>query len=301
MALLAVVVALRGIHLADLKSALATARWGPVVAAALIGLGGMNLARIGRWAALLAPLPHATRPTFLDLFHLVSAGNFANNVLPARAGEAMRAYAVHRRHGYSAGAAIASGLLDKLVEVVSLGLLAVGVAFAGPLPGIARPVVSVLGAVALSGLACAVVVGWRLGGAPEEQHGRVRAFLQRLGHAVRLMSHPRAWAVAVGWSLIGDLCDVAMVGLCLRAVHIELAPRLWVVLYLAINVAIAIPATPAQIGLLEAGATIALQALGVPVSRGLAFALLYHAVQIVPATLIGFFSLQRTTRDRAWP
>ena len=54
-----------------------------------------------------------------------------------------------------------------------------------------------------------------------------------------------------------------------------------------VNVAVIIPAAPGQLGTLEAGAVGALVALGHDENAAMAFALLYHAVHLVPATLAG--------------
>jgi len=55
----------------------------------------------------------------------------------------------------------------------------------------------------------------------------------------------------------------------------------------AINLALILPTTPAQLGVLEMGAVAALRMLGVDENAALAFALLYHASHVVPPTLIG--------------
>jgi uncharacterized membrane protein YbhN (UPF0104 family) len=56
----------------------------------------------------------------------------------------------------------------------------------------------------------------------------------------------------------------------------------------AINIAISIPA-PANGGTLEFGAIVALQALGIEPSKALAFAVLYHAAQVLPVLAIGLW------------
>jgi hypothetical protein len=57
-------------------------------------------------------------------------------------------------------------------------------------------------------------------------------------------------------------------------------------------VAILIPSTPGYIGALEIGALVALDLLGVPRPLGVAFALLYHAMQVVPLVLVGLLDLK---------
>ena len=111
---------------------------------------------------------------------------------------------------------------------------------------------------------------------------RGRRFLFRLGEAMNRMSAPSVWLRALLWSAVSDLTDVIMLGLCLVAVGVHLSLTAWFLTFLVINLAIAIPSTPGQVGVLEAGAVLVLSALGVPASQALAFAILYHAAHIVP-------------------
>jgi uncharacterized membrane protein YbhN (UPF0104 family) len=67
---------------------------------------------------------------------------------------------------------------------------------------------------------------------------------------------------------------------------LPLGPTLLVLL--AVNIALALPvATPANIGPLEIGATLALVEMGVPKERAVAFAVAYHLLQIVPIAILG--------------
>ena len=75
-------------------------------------------------------------------------------------------------------------------------------------------------------------------------------------------------------------------GLVLTAVGVSLSPVGWVVAFVAINLALILPTTPAQLGVLEMGAVAALRMLGVDENAALAFALLYHASHVVPPTLV---------------
>jgi len=52
------------------------------------------------------------------------------------------------------------------------------------------------------------------------------------------------------------------------------------------------PTTPAHVGAFEVGALVALRALGVPEEAGLAFALVYHALQSLPLAIIGLVELR---------
>jgi uncharacterized membrane protein YbhN (UPF0104 family) len=75
--------------------------------------------------------------------------------------------------------------------------------------------------------------------------------------------------------------------LVLAAVHVSLPWAAPLVVLLAISAATAMPSTPGHVGTLELAAVGALMLLGVGREQALAFALLYHAMQVIPVTLIG--------------
>jgi uncharacterized membrane protein YbhN (UPF0104 family) len=54
-----------------------------------------------------------------------------------------------------------------------------------------------------------------------------------------------------------------------------------------LNLAITAPSTPAGVGALEVGVLAGTHLLGIPDTDALAFALLYHALQIIPLVIVG--------------
>src|SRR5262249_32664323 len=78
-----------------------------------------------------------------------------------------------------------------------------------------------------------------------------------------------------------------MVMLVLHAVGIALPLAAGLLILFTLNLAIMLPSTPAQVGALEVGALAALNLLKVPHEPALAFALLYHALQVVPLIAVG--------------
>lgn len=116
---------------------------------------------------------------------------------------------------------------------------------------------------------------------------RIGQLFGRLAEMAGTMTAAGVWPRAVVWSCLADLADVATVGACLAATGVGLGVPDWFVIFVAINLAIAVPSTPGQLGVLEAGAVLALVALGVRPGEALSFALLYHAAHAVPVTAIG--------------
>jgi uncharacterized membrane protein YbhN (UPF0104 family) len=323
------------LELGRVLAALRDADWRLVALAAVVNMTLNVPSRTMRWWALLRPLPRRrvagdTGPGFRELTSLLLASYATSNLLPARAGEALRTVQPNRRHGYPIGAMVASQLVEKLVEALSMAALAFPIVlWAHPSPALAVPL-ELFAAVTAGGVVAVLVVSRRAPhpdddrsaryarvaaaeaepGAPPSAGGRLERlvrrwwaelgrFLRRLAQAVRRMSAPRVWAASLLWSAASDLADVAAIGLCAHAVGIHVGVAGWFVVFLAVNIAIAVPSTPGQVGVFEAGAVLALGTLGVGQNEALAFAILYHAANAIPITLVGVLALREEWREPA--
>jgi uncharacterized membrane protein YbhN (UPF0104 family) len=232
-----------------------------------------------------------------------------NNVLPFRGGDMARIWMLERHAGISKSAAVAVAVLEALFELLTLG----GVAISGGLllPG-QRWAVGASAALSLT--AAALLVASRsLGQRPRDLRGdedapRLRRLLGRWGAAlaarvgpgVQALRDRRVVARAAVLSAIAWGIEVAMIVLCARALRMSIAPALAGVILLAINVALAVPSSPAGAGAFEGAVVVVLMLAGFAKSPAVAFALLYHLVQVVPVTLAGALVVWRAglTLDR---
>jgi len=272
-----VFVVLRRIDFTTLGSALRTTDWRWVAVAVGCNVIGNTVARVRRWQALLEPIPNRQRASFLDLLRISYASGAVSNLLPARAGEAVRVIELKRRRGYPASALIAAQLAEKGIEAISLGLL---FGLCALLPGAQLPPLAIAGALAVAAVVVLAVL-------PRRAPGVAGRFL----HALRAVHAERSWVRSLLWSLLSDAVDLALVGFCLHALGIDVHPAVWGMVLLSINLSLLLPATPGHLGVLEAGAVVALTAAGVSPGPALAFALVYHSVHLVPGTLLGVLAL----------
>jgi hypothetical protein len=307
----------RRLDLARLGTALREADWRLVALAGLTNLTLNTAARVGRWQSLLAPLPRADAgASFGELAAIYFAGQAASNLLPARAGEALRVVQLRRRHGYLVSGLVTAQLVETLVGAVTLG------AFTLPMVPLGKAPASLSAAIfifALAGPAGMAALFWLARSMPRSSLppspdapppadpaaaapsgsrmarlvAGVRATIRRLVDAVQAMNSPRVWLRSLAWSVLSDVSDVMMIGLVLAAVGVSLSPATWVVIYAAINLVLLAPTTPAQLGVLEVGAVAALRAFGVEEHAALAFALLYHAAHVIPPTVAGALLMMR--------
>ena len=141
-----------------------------------------------------------------------------------------------RRRGYPAGALIAAQLAEKGIQAISLGLLLGAFALS---PGPRRLPLAIVGAIAAAAVAVLAVL-------PRRAPGVAGRFLQ----ALRALHAERSWVRGLLWSLLSDAVDLLLVGLCLRALGIDVHPSVWALVLFSINLALVLPATPGHIGVL---------------------------------------------------
>ena len=253
------------------------------------------------------------RPPRLPLLSLwavhlrCAAGNI---VLPLRAGEGLRVLWLSRLLERPAAAIVRVALYEKVLNLLALALLAAPATLALPSvpPRLQQGLYALLGIAAVGGGGLWGARCWsmaRARGRPKKAHGTGAAALAALGRAVRAPEgfDVREAACAVLTSLLGWAADATLVFSMANGVGAELPLWQAPLLLVAVNVAIALPSTPAHVGTMELAATSALMMLGASKPAAASFALLYHAVQVVPVLAVAgaVEGLQRYGRRQRAP
>jgi uncharacterized membrane protein YbhN (UPF0104 family) len=268
---------IRRLDLGTLGKAMGSAAWRPLVAAALLNFVHLGF-RTLTFASLLGPV----RPVPVARLYRYNLSAVAVSILlPIRGGDLFRVWLLNTREQVPRTTAIAVTLLEKAVDLV--GLVAVAVPVPLLLPGLPRWV-GVATWVVASALVLALATAVLL--------ARVRpriddGLLSRFAQGLQAVNRVGPLLLACAGALASWLTDAVEVWLVLVAVGLHLPLGTPLLVLLTLNLAIAVPSTPAQVGAFELGAVVALRLLGVPDERALAFALLYHAVQLVPMSLAG--------------
>jgi uncharacterized protein (TIRG00374 family) len=290
----------RGFDYARLGAALRAAAWPLVALAALLNLTLNSAARTMRWRALLDNEPRTGRPVpFWTLASILLESQAVNNVLPFRAGEALRTLALNDRTGHSVRTAIAAQVAEKPVEVASLALVGLPIVLSHRTSGALASRWWLLVGIVL-GVAAILAALRRARLHDRDGEGWLRKRARQLLDGMRTVDRPRgAWLASLAWALASDVVDLATIALCAAALRIDASPAAWCAVLVAVNIAIAVPSVPAQVGVHEAGAVLVLLSLGIEREQALAFALLYHGVHLLPSTLAGGAALAVTAlRER---
>ena len=299
--------ALRNVDLAAVGDALRSARYGFLVPAAACTLAGFAL-RAVRWQRILAPTADVPARR---LFPIMMVGFATNNVLPARVGELARAYLAGSKAGVSRSSALATIVVERVCDGLTLiALMTATLAFA-PLPTdepALRAIVLVatlvfgLGTAGLAGmllwptlfLRVGRLVATRLPGRLETRvDGLLDAFLQGLG-ALRDL---RAIAGIVGLSIGVWSLEWATYAFVLQAFSLGLSTVEWLAattfLLVFVNLGIMLPSAPGYIGTYQFFAKLALNAFGVASASALGLAIVAHAMQYAIITSLGLLGLIR--------
>jgi uncharacterized membrane protein YbhN (UPF0104 family) len=232
-----------------------------------------------RWQLLLEPVLPLAR-----LVRYTFAAHAANNVLPARAGEAMLAWEVSRREQIPLATVGASVVLTHVLDAVSLLPFVLPLPFLLALPPWVKQLVAIVVTLALAGTLAAAWAARRSG---------------RIGETVRALRSRRRAAASLFASVLAWALEIAVALAAARAVGISLPPAAGCVLLMVVNLAIALPSAPASVGAHEAGSIAALAVLGVQGPEALSFALVFHAVQIVSVMLPGLPILLSIISERS--
>jgi predicted dehydrogenase/uncharacterized membrane protein YbhN (UPF0104 family) len=258
-------------------------------------------AMAGRWRAVLRPL--APLVSQAEAFRAMVVGFAASIVVPARGGELARAEWLGQRMGMPRATILGSIVLDHLVNATGLFTAIAVLPLLLDTPAWLDSGIWL--ALALFAAAMGLVFFARpkpgspaLGGTSVPR-GRVAAavggFLARARLGLTAVSDRRALGRSYGASLVAWLLEILVVFAALRAFDIQVPTGVSVLVLVAVNVAMIVPfAPPANFGTVEVGATLALLEYGVSKERALAFALVYHLLQIVPIGVGGLVLASRS-------
>jgi uncharacterized membrane protein YbhN (UPF0104 family) len=261
----------------------------PLVLAAA-ALNFVNLAaKSARWQVMLRPIG---RVAFWRLYYYLIVSYAASALLPARAGEALRVLLLRRRDHVAVADSVGVVVVEKLFEVLGLLVVVAPLPLLLVLPRWAEVSIWTIAAGGLVALLVAVILAARLGAREAE------GSWHKLARGLTCMKSPSRIGLSVALSVAAYLIDAAEVWLVWCALGIDVPWATPALVLLGGNLAIAVPSTPGQWGALEAGVIAGLSIAHVPVPAALAFALVYHVMQLLPIVLVGLSGLRLVAEAR---
>lgn len=299
---------LRGVSLATVVQHLRAARPGPLLAAVVLATLTFGL-RVIRWRILLRSESGSTL-SWSALWHATAMGFMANNTLPLRLGELLRAYAASRLGAVPMTTAFSSIAVERALDaLVLVGLLIIALFGAG-LPADTVVYGARLDLVAQrAGLISVLIFSGalfvllfpvlaerlvRLLVPFRHLADRIVNLIEGLRVGFGALKSPSRLLGAVVWSLAHWLLNAAAFYVAFAAFGIDVGFVGALLLQSLLAFGIAAPSTPGYFGVFEAVAAAVLSLFGVPTAVGFAYGITYHIATFIPITLLGLWSLART-------
>jgi len=290
--------AFRGISFRDFGETLSHARPIWILLALPVYLIGYVL-RSERWAILIQPVhPIAAR----DLFWLMIIGFFANNVLPLRMGELVRAHICGTKFKISRTASLGTILLERLCDTLSFLTTFLVVAMLYPFPRFVEKGALLLGGACLGVIAALILIKNHESpflqildqvGLPASWKEKIRHATTHFIHSVSGITRPRYVAEAIGLSLVIWTLEGTFLFMMAHAFAVKLQYSQAFFLLFVLGLSVTIPQAPGYVGTMELFGVTALSLLGIPKEQGLPVILAIHGMQFTLIAVLGAIGLWR--------
>lgn len=297
-----------GVRLADVWAHLRASNLWYFAAATVAGTLIFPL-RARRWRTILDPVAHHL--PFGVLWRATAIGMMVNNVVPARAGEFARAYALTRETPrVTFSAAFASLAVDRVFDAFVVLLLMLAAMFSPAFPNIpigGRPVSSWVAGGALVAFAALgmlyviaffpermiAVYEWMARRVAPRHEARGRAMLLAFASGLGVLRHPGRFLAVFLWTLAHWLLNGVAFFLAFKAVGITAPFSAALLLQGLIAIGVAVPSAPGFFGIFEKIGQLGLSIYGVDRTLATSFAVGFHILTFLPITIIGIYYFGR--------
>ena len=261
--------------------------------------------RAYRWHFMVLPIK---RLRFSKLLASTCIGFMANNVLPLRLGEFVRAYSLsHEQEGVTKSASLATIFVERMIfDLVALlfifGLVVSQSELA--LSDDMKQGLKIVVGLALIGIAFMLLLAVRA-----DSTGRILSkYLFFLPLTLREKVHGLVLKFSRGLEFLKSIKSVIMVALhtmiiwfllgisnifVFWAFGFDIPLEASVVLLVVVSISILIPSSPGFVGVYHAGAVWSLEQYGIGRAEALSCAIVLHAAQYSIVTLMGFYFLHK--------
>lgn len=267
--------------------------------------------RAWRWQIFAMPIKKVKAKL---AFSALMIGYLGNNVMPLRAGEFMRAYVVGKRAEMSMSSALATVVVERVVDMVML-LICFGLSMLlFPIPGLVRKA-GIIILVATAGLIgflmmlifqrvkALVIAEWMLKFSPRWLREKLLKIVHDFTTGLEVFRRREHYFIAIVWTLV-------MWALYLFIIYVSFylfnlvspeypeiykAPFIATIVIVTLTTAgIAIPSAPGAVGTYHGVCLFGMVELfKVPPEMAMSYAILLHLTNFLPMTLIGIYCLFR--------
>jgi len=248
-----------------------------------------------RWSRLIGGGVH-----FRDTFAALMIGLFVNNVLPARIGEAARAYVISKKRGLSFTYSFSTVLLDRFFDLTGLLLLAFIFFPDKSLPAAVSRSIYILIALLMFCIGCIILLSRekfanKIAGMSTrikrpfflrltDRVLRIQENLKRINSPFNLIS-----SVAISFCTWFSMTTALYLVMLTLGIHVDFRDIPFVCALL--NLGLTIPSSPGYVGVYQFLLVYLLAIFGVPKHEGFTISIIFHAMWFVPYNIVGFIYL----------
>lgn len=296
--------AFRQVDLQQMVEALKNSRGSLLILAVLV-LFVSHWFRAVRHRYLLAPIK---RIGDTSLFSALMIGYMANTFLPAHLGELLRAYVIGKKEKISGSSTLATIAVERILDVLSL-LIIMGLAFmAYPFPDIIRlsAYLTIVFVMVIVGFLAFVkkkpretfrIVEIITKPFPKKIGDKLLELLESFREGVVALKDRQSYLIVFILSILIWICYAVVFAIgfyafnFIETYNIPLGAS-FVVLVIT-TISILVPSSPGYVGTYHWLCMIALGLFAVPESPALGFAIVIHAINMLPVAMVGVaFSLK---------
>jgi uncharacterized protein (TIRG00374 family) len=294
-------IAVRNLQPAQVWQALTQANYLWIVPAVMLYLFAL-VARTARWRALLS---HEQLIPLRELLPTMAIGRGANNIYPFRAGEIVRVLLLKRRSGVSAAVGLASILVERVFDGLTMILFLLLAALIGGIPQDVRLLLWL--AIAVFGVALSViyaivlwpapihgVVEWfvvRL--TPQRFHARLLGIAERFIDGFASVKSAGTLTLVLFFSIAVWTAETISYRLLMNSFGFSVDLHHLLLMSGAANLGTALPSGPANLGTFDAPSILVLTGVGVLKETAAGYQFLLHAVLWSTETLAGLWFMWR--------
>lgn len=296
------------IDLAQLGQVLVDAHYGYLLLGVAVMLVSLFF-RAQRWRILLQPVYRQIR--YWPVYHTMNIGYMINNILPLRMGELFRAYFLGRAENISKSSALATIVVERLIDVLAVLVLLSITIFFFPFPGWIRNGLFYVGGgvVVMIAFLLALLINtaWTLKVLrvilKPFPHRLVDGILKIVGSfssGLEILRSSRHYLIILFHTAMLEVCYIFIVYLTLLAFDL-ISPQYpavlsnpllaSVVMLIIITIGIGLPSAPGAVGTFHGIVAFGVSLFGVRPEASMGVAIVLHLSSYLPLTILGLVAL----------
>lgn len=260
-----------------------------------------------RWGLILKPIKKVDQGT---LFSITSVGFMGILLLPARTGELLRPYLISQQKGVGLRAALATVVVERVLDGLTIMGFFVLVILSIPLPLWVHRAGYFSFALFLSLLFLLFLVVTRKEGTlsvvriltrrlPKGVQNGVETFISSFAEGLQILPSLRSFGLGVGLSLIIWALMGLVFYILLQSFHIRLPLIASYTVLVIVVIGVMIPGAPGFVGNFHLSCVLGLSLFGIPKTEALSYSIINHLIVVLFTLVLGVIFLPRV--NISWP